>query len=59
MKKLYKTTGKYEYQHQKKAIIEEATVSTPEGCTDNSAMKPNIYVSNKNPSSRKSLHQFT
>ena len=34
-------------------------VSTPEGCTDNSPMTPNPSVSNKHPSARKSLHQFS
>ena len=34
-------------------------VSSPEGCNNNSTMTPNTPVSNKNPSARKSLHQFS
>ena len=33
-------------------------VSKPEGCTNNSTMKPNPYVSTQNTSSRKPLRQF-
>ena len=40
-------------------MIELAMISTPEVCTNNSLMKPNPYVSTKNPSARKSLRQFT
>ena len=40
-------------------MIEAAMMSTPEVCTNNSPMIPNPPVSNKNPSTRKSLHQFT
>ena len=40
-------------------MIEEAMVSTPEGCTNNIPMTPNPYVSNKKLSARKSLYQFT
>ena len=50
---------KCEYQQQYKTIIEAALVSTHEGCTDNSPMTPNPYVSTKNPSARKSLRKFT
>ena len=39
-------------------MIEAAMVSTPEGCTNNSLMTPNPYVSTKNTSARKSLRQF-
>ena len=59
IKKLYKTAGKCDDQQQYKAIIEAEMVSTPEGFTDNSLMTPNPYISNKNPSSRISLPQFT
>ena len=33
-------------------------VSTPEGCTNNTPMTPNPYVSDKSSSARKSLRQF-
>ena len=40
-------------------MIKAALVSTTEGCRDNSTMKPNPYVSTKNPRARKLLRQFT
>ena len=40
-------------------MIEAAMMSTPEVCTNNSPMIPNPPVSNKNPSTRKSLRQLT
>ena len=40
-------------------MIEAELVSRPEGCTDNSMITPNPYVSSKNSSARKSLPQFT
>ena len=40
-------------------MVEVALVSTPEGFTNNSLMTPNPYMSTKNPSARKPLHQFS
>ena len=40
-------------------MIEESTVSTPEGCTANSLMTPNLSVSIENNIVRTSLRQFT
>ena len=34
--RLYKSSGKFDYQQQYKSILEVAMVSTPEGLTDNS-----------------------
>ena len=34
-------------------------VSTPEGCTNNSLMTPNPYLSTKNPCAIKKLYKFT
>ena len=59
IKKLYKTAGKCDNQHQYKAMLESAMVSTPEGCTYNILMTPNPYVSTKKPSAIKSIHQFS
>ena len=59
LKKLYKNAGECEDQHQYKSIIESALVSKHKGCNDNSPMTYNPSVSNKNPSARKSLCQFT
>ena len=59
IKKLYKTTSKHEDQQHCKEMIEAALVSTPEGCTDNSLMKPNPSVSTKKTSARKPLCKFT
>ena len=53
IKKLYKTGGKYDDQHQYKDIIESAMVSTTEVCNDNSPTKPNQYEPTKKPSARK------
>ena len=58
IKKLYKSTVKYDDQQQYKAILEEEIVSTPEWFTDNIPMAPGPYVTIKNPSSSKSLRQF-
>ena len=59
IKKLYKNAGKCDDKHQYKAVIEAAMVSTPEGCTNNSPIKPNPYVCTKDPSARKPLRQFS
>ena len=59
IKNLYKTAGKFQYQQQYKEMIEVEFVSTSEVFTNKSTTKPNPSVSTKNPSSRKSLHQFT
>ena len=56
---IYKTAGICDDQHQYKAILEAAMVSSPEGCTDNSPMPPSQYEPNKNSSARKSLRQFS
>ena len=40
-------------------MIESATVSIPEGCTNNIPMTHNPYMSTKKPSARKPLCQFT
>ena len=47
IKKLYKSADKCEYQQNYKAIIESATVYTPEIYTDNSQISPCPYVSGK------------
>ena len=59
IKKLFKTTGKYEDQQQYKSMIKAALVSTPEGCTNNIPMEPNPYVSNRNNISRRPFRKFT
>ena len=56
---LYKTVGKCDNRQQFKAIIEAAMVSTPEGCTNNSLMTHNPYVSTKKSIAIKSLPKFT
>ena len=53
VKKLYKSSGKWDDQQHYKAIIESEMVSTPEGFTYNSPMSPNQYVTVKNPLARK------
>ena len=58
IKKLYKSSGKYDYQQQYKAIIEAAMVSNPEGFTDNSPISPSQSVTVKHTSARKTLKQF-
>ena len=40
-------------------MIEAAMVSTTEECTNKILIKPNSYVSTKNPSARKLLCKFT
>ena len=45
--KLHKYDGKCEDQQQYEYIIETATVSTPEGFTDNSPMSPGRYMTVK------------
>ena len=40
IKRVYKTSGKWDYQEQSKEIIEESMVSTPEGFTNKSTMSP-------------------
>ena len=40
-------------------IIEAYMVSTSEGFTENRPLSPGPYVTVKNPSARKLLHQFT
>ena len=59
IKKLYKSSVKYDDQHKSKAILELAMVSTPEMSTDNSMMSPDHYVIIKNPNTIISLCLFT
>ena len=59
IKKLYKNASERDDQNQHKAKIESTMVSTTEGCTKNILMKPNPYLSTKNPIARKSLRQFS
>ena len=59
IKKLYKSARKCDDQHQYKAIIEAAMVSTTGRFTENSQMSPGPSATVKNPSARKSLHIFT
>ena len=47
IKKLYEYDGKCKDQQQYKYIIETATVSTPEGFTDNSPVSPGQYITVK------------
>ena len=58
IKKLYKYTVKCDDQQQYKSVIGASMVSTPEVFTDNIPMSPIQYVTVKNPSAIKSLHQF-
>ena len=57
--KLYKISGKRDDKHQYKAMIEASMVSKTKECTDNSPLTPNPYVSTKNYSARKLIHQFS
>ena len=59
IKKLYKTGGKYDDQHQYKDILEAEMVSTPEVCNDNIPMTPNKSEYTRNPSTRKPLRQLS
>ena len=45
--KLYKYSGKCDYQQQYKAILEAEMVSTPEVLTDNSPIQPGPFVTIK------------
>ena len=47
IKKLYKSSVKFEYQQQYKAILEADIVSTPKGFTDNIPISPGPYVTVK------------
>ena len=58
-KKLYKSSGKCDYQQQYKAIIEVAMVFTTDGFTNNTPISPGPYVTVKNPRASKLLHQFS
>ena len=40
-------------------MIEAGIVSKPEGCINKNMMTPNLYVSTKKHSARKSLHQLS
>ena len=58
-KKLYPSTGKFDYQLQFRAIIEAAMVSTPKIFTDNSPISPGTPMIVKKCSAKKSLYRFT
>ena len=57
--KLYISAGKCENQQQYKAIIEAEIFSTREIFTEISTMSPGPFLTIRNISERKSLHQFT
>ena len=57
IKKLYKYSVKCDDQQHYKDIIEADMVSTSEGLTDNIPLSPGPYVTVRNPSASKSLHQ--
>ena len=52
IKKLYKSSGKCDYQHQYKYIIEASMVYKPEGLIDNIPMAVSTLVIMKNPTAR-------
>ena len=56
---LYKQAGKFEYQQKFKDMLEAATVSTPEGFTNNSPISPMKPTPYKKPIARKSLCMLT
>ena len=58
IKKVYKYYRNFDDQWQYKAVIEEATVSTPEVFTENRTILDSQYVTVKSPSARKSLRHF-
>ena len=55
IKKLYKSSGKFNVQQHYKAIFEVSMVSTTEVFMENSPMTPGSSVIFKKPSARKSL----
>ena len=59
IKKLYRSTGKFDDKQNYKSIIEASIIPTPEGFNDNNTLSPGSSVTVKNPSARKSLRQFT
>ena len=59
IKRLYISTGKYDYQHKYKAILEAEMVYTSERFTDNIPMLLGTSVIFKNPITRKQLCIFT
>ena len=59
IKKLYKSSGKYDYQQQYKAIVEAAMTSTTKKLTNNSSISPGTSVIIQNTNKSKSLHLFT
>ena len=59
IKKLYTSVVKYDDQHQYKAIIEAALVSTTDIFTDNNPMSPEPSITVRNPSARKPIRLFT
>ena len=59
IKKLYKSSGRCNNQQQYEDIIEAVMVYTPEGLADNSPMSLITSISVNNPSSMKSLRQFS
>ena len=59
IKKLYTYSGKFDYQHQYKAIIEVAMVSNSEIFTNNSPILSGPSVNVKNTNARNPLRLFT
>ena len=58
IKKLYKSSGKCNDQQHYNSIIKASMVTTTKELTENSPMSLRKSVTVKNPSARKSLHQF-
>ena len=58
MKKLYKYSGKCDYQQKYKAIIEASMVYTPEVLKDNIPMNVGTFITMNNPRVRNFLSKF-
>ena len=58
MKKLFKYSGKCDYQQHYKAILEADMVYIHEQFTENIPMSPDPFETVKNTSKRNSIHQF-
>ena len=58
IKKLYRSAGTFDEQQQFGSIIEAAMVSNLDGFTYDSPVSPRQSMTVKNPSARKSIHQF-
>ena len=59
IKKVYKQSGKCEYQQQFKDVLEADTVYTTEGFTNDSCISPMTSTPVKKPRAQKSLCLFT